>query len=283
MVERKRGASMTNRAIRHAALSLFGALTLVGAQAPQGQAPPAGSTSNSPVAPQPKVKSQKEADAIMAIQNALDPDSRMKAVDELITKFSDTEFKAIALQMGTFAAQQKNDHEQTMLYGERTLEADPKNYAVMVIMASSLAQKTREFDLDKEEKLTRAEKLANDALTILETAPRPRPDVTDQQWEEAKNEFRSQAYEGLGLVAMVRKDYEKSIGEFKKALDVSSSPNPPTKIRMAAAMNQVGKHDEAIAALDEVMADPQLHPQLKSFAQAEKVRAVQAKEKKAKP
>ena len=52
---------------------------------------------------------------------------------------------------------------------------------------------------------------------------------------------------------------------------------------MAAALNLVGKYDEAITALDEVMADPQLHPQLKSFAQAEKVRAVQAKEKQAKP
>ena len=219
---------MTIREIRNAALSLLGALTLLGAQAQQSQAP-AGGTSTTPVAPQPKVKSQKEVDAIMAIQNALDPDSKIKAVEELIAKFSDTEFKAIALQMATFAAQQKNDFEQMMVYGERTLEADPKNYAVMVIMSSTLAQKTREFDLDKEEKLSRAEKLANDALKILETAPRPRPEVTDQQWEEAKNEFRSQAYEGLGLVAAARKNNEKAIAEFKKALEVSGSPNPPPK------------------------------------------------------
>ena len=45
-------------------------------------------------------------------------------------------------------------------------------------------------------------------------------------------------------------------------------------------MNQAGKHDEAIATMDEVMADPQLNPQLKNFAQAEKVRAVQMKEAK---
>ncbi|MCW5980279.1 MAG: tetratricopeptide repeat protein [Bryobacteraceae bacterium] len=267
---------MSSRVIRTAVLSFVSALALLTVQTASGQE----STSNTPVAPQPKVKSQKEVDAIMAIQNALDPDSRIKAVEELIRNFSDTEFKAFALQMAAFSAQQKNDFEQMMIYGERTLEADPKNYAVLVMMAPALAQRTREFDLDKEEKLSRAEKYANEALKAIDAAPRPNPNVTDQQWDEAKNDFRGQAYEGLGLVSMARKDFEKAVAQFKQANDLS--PNAPAKIRMAAALNAAGKHDEAIAAVDEVMADPQLNPQLKNFAQAEKVRAVQAKEAKSK-
>jgi tetratricopeptide (TPR) repeat protein len=262
------------------ALILLSAGALLAGQA---QAPAAGSTNKIPVAPQPKVKSQKEIDAIMAIQNALDPDSKIKAVEELIRNFADTEFKAAALQMATFAANQKNDFEQMMIYGERTLEADPKNYAAMVIMSAALAQKTREFDLDKEEKLSRSEKYANDALKILESAPRPREDVSDQQWEEAKNEFRGQAYEGLGIAAMVRKNYDKAVEEFKKAINVSpETPNPAVKIRLGAALNLAGKPDEAITALDEVLNAADTHPQLKSFAQAEKVRAVKLKEAKAK-
>ena len=150
---------MMSRAMRTVAVGLVSAFALLAGQAAQTQAPAGGATSTSPVAPQPKPKSQKEIDAIMAIQNALDPDSRIKAADELISKFADTEFKAFALYIATASAQQKNDFERTLLYGERTLEADPKNYGAMTIMAAALAQKTREFDLDKEEKLARAEKL----------------------------------------------------------------------------------------------------------------------------
>jgi tetratricopeptide (TPR) repeat protein len=241
---------------------------------------PAQETSTTPVAPQPQPKSQKEIDAIMAIMNAVDPDSRIKACEELVRNFADTQFKAFAMQMAAISAQQKNDNEQVLIYGERTLEADPNNYTAMVIMAATLAQTTREFDLDKEEKLKRSEAYANNALKLLETAPRPNPNVTDQQWEEAKKDFRSQALEALGIVEMVRKNYDKAIAQFKTSVDVAGTPNAPTKIRLGAAYNLAGKHDEAIKVLDEVMADAQLHPQLRSFAQAERLRAVNAKEAK---
>ena len=42
---------------------------------------------------QPKPKSQKEVDAIMAIQNAQDPDARVNAAEALLHNFADTEFK----------------------------------------------------------------------------------------------------------------------------------------------------------------------------------------------
>jgi len=186
------------------------------------------------------------------------------------------------LQMATISAQQKNDNENVLIYGERTLEADPNNYTAMIIMAQTLAQTTREFDLDREEKLKRVEGYANKAIQLLEKAPRPNPNITDQQWEEAKRDFRSQAFEALGIAEMVRKNYDRAIAHFKTAIDVAGTPNAPTKIRLGAALNLSGKHDEAIAVLDEVMADAQLNPQLRSFAQAERLRAVQAKEAKSK-
>jgi hypothetical protein len=43
----------------------------------------------------------------MAIQQAATPDAQIAAVENLLTKFADTEFKAMALQMAVQAAQQK--------------------------------------------------------------------------------------------------------------------------------------------------------------------------------
>ncbi len=244
-------------------------------QAPPAQAPPA--QPQSPVASQPQVKSQAEAQAVMAMFQAPDPDARIKAAEELITKFADTDFKPTALFFTAISYQQKNDTENTIVYAERALEADPNHYQAMLTLASATALRTREFDLDREEKLARAEKYANQALEIIKTAPRPNPNITDEQWSNAKKDFSAQAYEALALAALVRKDFDKGIGLFKKSLEVAATPDATTSIRLGNAYTRAGKYDEAIATLDKVMADPSAPAEIKQFAQAEKARAVQAK------
>src|SRR5829696_6165025 len=96
---------------------------------------------------QPTPKSQKEVDAITAMFNAADPDARIAAAENLLAKFADTEFKAIALQIAADSAMRKNDFEKMVIYAERTIDADPQNYAAMLMLANGIAQRTREFDL----------------------------------------------------------------------------------------------------------------------------------------
>jgi tetratricopeptide (TPR) repeat protein len=232
---------------------------------------------------QPKPKSQKEADAVMAIFNAQTPDARIAAAENLLTKFADTEFKAVALQVAAASAQQKNDYEKMVIYCERTLEADPQNYSAMLMLANGIAQKTREFDLDKEEKLAKSEKYAKSAMDLIKVAVKPRPDITDAQWEEAKKDYMSQAHEALGLSAMVRKKYDVAASEFKTAVEGAPTPDQSTMVRLASAYNLNGKPDDAIAVLDKLMAMPDLNPQIKQFAEKEKVTAMKLKTGAAKP
>ncbi|MBI3681166.1 MAG: hypothetical protein HY235_12310 [Acidobacteria bacterium] len=224
---------------------------------------------------QPQLKSQKEAEAVNAIFQAQDPDGRIEAVETLLAKFADTEFKATALYIATVSAQMKNDFEKMMIYAERTLEADANNYATMLIMAAAIAQRTREHDLDKEEKLARAEKLASQAGQILKTASKMNPQLTDEQWAQAKKDFEAQGHEALGLVAMARKKYDVAVNEFKASVDANS--DPASMVRLGQAMTLAEKYDDAIAVLDKVMGMADVPAQIKQFAQAEKVRATQAK------
>ncbi len=248
--------------------------------APAPQAAPAGGL---PVAKQPSVKSQAEGQALQAVFQAPDPDARIKAAEEFLAKYADSEFKALALMVEADTYRQKNDYEHTVIYAERTLEADPQNYMAMLMLASSIAQRTREFDLDREEKLGRAEKYAKSAIEIVKTAPKPRPDVTDEQWTAAKADFTAQAHEALALAAMARKNYPVAIAEFKTALQAGSAPDPATQVRLGAVYNMAGQYDDAIATLTKVMELPDVHPQIKQVAQAERARAMQAKGGAAKP
>ena len=272
---------MRKRVIWKVALSVVcGAGLLMGSQAAQTPAAPA---QTAPVQKQPQVKSQGEGQAVMAIFRAQDADARIKAVDELLTKYADTEFKAIALYLGAASYQQKNDYENTIVFAERALQADPQHYQAMLMLASTIAQRTREFDLDREEKLARAEKYAKGALQLIQTASKPNPNLTDEQWEGAKKDMNAQAYEALALAEVARKNYPSAIAQFKKSIEAGSTQDPATKVRLGDTYFKAGQYDNAIAILDDVVNATDVHPQIKQFAQAARARAIQAKNGGSKP
>ena len=241
---------------------LFGGLAMLAATAVMMQAQ--------------KPKSQKEVDAIMAIQNAQTADARIQAVEELITKFPDTEFKSQVLNIAGDAAAQKRDNAKAMFYYDDALKADPKNFSAMLMLAGLLAQTTREFDLDREEKLTKAEKYAHGAMDLIPKAEKPQP-ATEEQWAGVKKDLTAQAHEDLGLIASVRKKHDVAVTEFKAALDGASNPEPATMVRLAGAYTDSGQPDQAVALLDKVLAIPNVSAGIKSVAQGEKARAEKAK------
>jgi len=227
-----------------------------------------------------KPKSQKEVDAIMAVQQATTPDARIAAAENLITKFADTEFKAWAYNVAAESAQAKRDNPKTIFYYEQAIKADPKNYTAMLMISGVIAQSTREFDLDKEEKLARAEKYANDGLALVPSAAKPNPQITDAQWEAMKKDDTAQAHVDMGMIALARKKPDVAAAEFKTAVDTAATADPIVMIRWAAALNEGGKPDEAIAVLDKALATPNLNPQIKAVADSEKARAVKLKSTK---
>jgi len=232
---------------------------------------------------QPAPKSKSEVEALQAMFAAQDPDARIKAADALITKFADTDFKDLALYMAAFAYQQKGEAEKAIVYAERALETNPKHYQSMMMLAELTAQRTGEHDLDREEKLTRSEKYANDALALVKDASKPNPQLPDDQWENAKKDFNAQIHQALGMVAMSRKKYDAAIKEFNDAISNSTQPEPAYSVRLAQAYAAAGKNDEAIATAQKVMDTPNAHPQVKQVAQAIRAAATQAKNAGAKP
>lgn len=227
---------------------------------------------------QPKPKSQKEVDAIKEIQNAQTPDARIAAVDNLLTKFADTEFKAIALRAAADAAEQKHDYDKMIIYSERALEADPKDYPSMLMISMALAQRTREFDLDKEEKLGRAEKMANEGLELGKNAVKPAATISDEQWNKEQQSYQAEGHVALGMIAGVRKKPDVAVSEFLLAMKaIAPDQDQTVMVRLAIAYNQAGKPDEAIAIIDKINTLPNVFPSVKQVAAQERAKAMKAK------
>jgi tetratricopeptide (TPR) repeat protein len=232
---------------------------------------------------QPKPKSEAEYDALKAMFGAQTPDARIAAAENVLTKFADTQFKAVALYFEAASYQQKGDYEHTVVFGERTLEADPKHFQAMLMLATVIAQHTKEFDLDRADKVAQVDKYAKTALDLLKDAPKPNATITDDQWTAAKKDFASEAHAALGTAAMASKKYDVAESEFKLSIDGVDKPDPGNFVRLGKVYSEQGKYDEAIAQFDKVMAMQDINVQFKQVAQAERVRTIQKKGAAAKP
>jgi tetratricopeptide (TPR) repeat protein len=223
----------------------------------------------------PKPKSQKEVEALQKIQQATDPQTRMKAIDNVLENFADTEYKHILLDMAIQSAQQARDPAKVEFYADRALKEDPKDVTAQLAVASSTIQGTKEFDLDKDQKLAKAEKNANGALESLKTATPPNSQVTDAQWQEMKKQMSAEAYATLGAVALFRKKPDDAVASLKSAAE--ADPEPVVLVRLAHAYNEAKQPDNALATCDKILAMSDATPQVKQIAQQEKARAEKAK------
>ena len=217
-----------------------------------------------------KPKSPKESQAILAVQVAKTPDERIQAIENVLTNFADTEFKVALLQMAVGAEQQKDDYAQTIFYADRLLKADPNNAFALVTLASETARHTRENDLDKDESLAKVDKWAKAAVEAAKVMPKARPDIPDADWEGFRKDMEAQAYEALGMADAVRKNFDGAATNYRQALEIASSQNPATLVRLAQAYVNSGKLDNAMFTLDKAINTPNVPPQVKSVAEAMK-------------
>ncbi|HEY9142320.1 MAG TPA: hypothetical protein VIN93_15580 [Bryobacteraceae bacterium] len=224
---------------------------------------------------QVKPKSNAEADAVRALFGAQgqSPDTTIKAAEDLLTKFADTEYKEVALLLEADAYQRKGDYASAEITDERVLESYPKNPQAAMQLGELILQHVGENDLDKEEQLARADKRFNQALANIDT--KPFAGMPDDKWEENKKFMRAQLQNDLGLMAMRYKKLDESIADFKLAIE--GDPQPAYQVRLAVVYQQAGKNDEALALCDKLLADPQLHPTIRQLAQSVKAKAAQAK------
>jgi len=225
------------------------------------------------VVPKKNTVSPKEAAAIKKIQDAKSPQEVIAAVDAFVTDFPDSTFKAPALYEAAEAADQARDYPKAVVYGEESIQADPMRFDAMLLVAGELAQHTGKNDLDKKEKLDKAQKYVNQALMLVPNATKPAANVSDADWEAFKKDKIAEAHKDLGLIATANNDFKTAAAEYKTAVDTEATPDIVLMARLGNAYNETKQYSEADAVLTKVLATPNLNPQVKAFVDQEEARA----------
>ena len=203
----------------------------------------------------PRPKSQAESEALIAVQNATDADSRINAAQKVLMEFKKTEFKEWLLYMIVASAGEKKDYVEMEVYADRLLEENPEHGLVLVDLGYLIAGQARGDDLNKSERLAKAESFAKRALRIIPTMPKPSPQVTDELWLSERRIMMAQIHETLGIVAYMRDDYAGAEESFRKSIATAPQPRGTAYVRLGQALLDQGKLAEAEETSDKAMQD----------------------------
>lgn len=222
------------------------------AQATKPQNPPAAQSGTAPApAPlakrPPQAKTQAEFDAYKAAVALTDPAAMEKAADDFAAKFPDSELR-IMLYKGAMRTYQKTGTSDKIIeMGRKGLALDGDDPELLVTVASELAEKTRDTDLDKEQRLDEAMKMAQKAIETVDTDVPIPPNTPQEQIDGYKGQLRSFAYSIIGTLEFKKDNFAAAETDLRKSIDAfPSQPDPVVILRLAISLDRQSKYPEAL-------------------------------------
>jgi len=193
--------------------------------------------------------SYEEAMGFETIQDELDPDRRLRMVEEFETRFPNSQLLSYVYTQAAEAYQRKGNLEKLVEYAEKSLKLDPDNTFSLLMVAITVAQPRmlQGGPGVAEQRLSTSETYARRALQLIDKLPK-RGNETDDQLRKRKSALASDAHTALGMVYMLRDDSKKAIEEFRTAIGLVERPNPQLYFRLGEVYANSGEKEKAIEA-----------------------------------
>lgn len=231
----------------------------------------------------PQAKNQEEYKAYVALVQMTDPAAMEKAADEFVAKYPDSELKAAVYQRAMVAYQGTGNDDKTMELGRKALSYNPDDPGVLVALSDMIAQRTRETDLDRDERLAEAVKMAQHSLETVGDYPAPQG-MPPEQVAAVKSQMRGAAYAVIGIANFTQKKYPDAEAAFKQALDITKAdPDPTVYLRLCLTLDKTNKYAEALEAANKTLTLVPADSQVAALATQEKTRLTQLLNKPAVP
>jgi tetratricopeptide (TPR) repeat protein len=270
-------------------LSILAIASLSFAQAPQGQNPPAQNPQTPPAGSQPpaaqgaqtapvnrppQAKTQAEYDAFNAANAAKDPETLEKAATDFAAKFPDSELRILLFKTATRMYQNANNADKMMEMARKCLEIDPDDAEALVDVAEVLTERTRDTDLDRDQRLDEARKNIDHALQSIDT--HPPIGVPADRMDAYKGLLKSTAYSVRGTLLFNKGDFAAAESDYRKAIDAfPQQPDPITVLRLSLALDRQNKYPEALTFANKAVDLTQEGTSAKTLALRERDRLLQ--------
>jgi len=239
----------------------------------QGAAPPAAPQAKRP----PQAKTQPEFDAYNAVMtSASDPAAVEKAANDFATTYPDSELRVLLYKRAMQLYQGANNADKMLEMGRKVLSLDGDDPEALIGVAEVLTERTRDTDLDKDQRLDEARKLAKRALETVETNVTVPAGTPQEKIDAYKGFLRSSAYSILGTLQFNQEKYPDAEDQFRKSIEAyPAQPDPVAVLRLALALDKQGKYPEALKEATRAVELTQENTPAGTLARRERDRLVQ--------
>ncbi len=213
---------------------------------PAAQSAPAGQAAAPAGKRPPQAKTQAEFDAYKAAMAMTDTAAQEKAANDFAAKFPDSELRALVYKAVMHGYQQANNGDKMIEMAQKVLTYEPDDPEALLGAAQVLAERTRDTDLDKDQRLAEARKYAQRALVTVDTDV-PSSGYPPEQLNAFKGFLRSDAYAILGTLDFNAKAWADAEANLRKSIDAYPQQVDPVAVfRLALTLDQVNRYPEAL-------------------------------------
>ena len=133
--------------------------------------------------------------------------------------------------------------------GEKEIALNPNDTPVLGLMGQTLARTLNPKSPDAVQQLNKAEQYSKRAIEVTPTLSKP-AELTDEQFNNAKNNALEMAYSGLGLVYLQKGKYSDAIPALEQSVKTNTHPEPdPVNLYLLGLANEKASHfDAAVTA-----------------------------------
>jgi tetratricopeptide (TPR) repeat protein len=242
----------------------------------QGSAPQGGTAAQPQPKRPPQAKTQPEFDAYQVAVANTDPAALEKAANDFAAKFPDSELRIVLFKTATRAYQNANNAEKTAELGRKVLALDPDDPEALVMVSNVLAERTGDSDLDKDQRLDEAMKMAQRATETVDTDIVAPPGTPQDKIDAYKSLLRSNAYSIMGTLEFNQGKYQVAEADLRKSIDAyPSQPDPVVVLRLALSLDKQGRYPDALKEANRAVDMTQENTTVGGLARKERDRLVQ--------
>ena len=226
------------------------------------QAPPAGQAGAAPAGKRmPQAKTQPEFEAYNAAIQLADAAAAEKAADDFAAKFPDSELRVVLYKSAMQKYQVANNADKMLEMAQKALTFDADDPEALVGVAQVLAERTRDTDLDKDQKLAEAKKNAERALVTIDTDV-PTAGYPPEKIAQFKGFLKSEAYAILGTLASNAKNWPEAESNLHKSIDAfPEQVDSVAVLRLAVALDMQNKIPDALKYANQAVDLTKEHPE----------------------
>jgi tetratricopeptide (TPR) repeat protein len=176
-----------------------------------------------------------------------DPKKKSELGEAFTQKYPNSRYLPPVYSAMTMAYMMNNEIQKMEEVGDKEIVLTPNDVQTLAILGQTLPRVVRANTPNAAQELAKAEKYSKMAIELTPTITKP-ANISDAQFDSAKNVTLAMAHSGLGLVNLLRGKFTEAIPELETSVKIDPTPDPVNFYLLGRANEKASHFEDAVTA-----------------------------------